>query len=231
MTRYPFHLRPKNKQALQYIRMAGDLVRDLELDQEPPEFADGPNINVSDQQLDKIRAYLAWHYSVSAYVPISSHQTTTDTSSFLTGLKHFQHLAAPFTSWTATCCNILERNAQVEGDLILIALVRISSDIHAVTDAIYGKDEGQNQLILLGLEARHRNLRQKMLPHIARSRMHPTPGILLLAYISQHPSRSQTSSSTSTTTAAPSSASPAPNPPPPTSPPSPAPSSASASQP
>lgn len=171
--RYPFHLRPKNKQAFQYIRMAGDLVRDLELDQESPELVNTPDASISDQQLDKVRTYLAWYYSVSAYVHISHDLTATNTPRFVTAWKQMQHLAAPFTAWTATCCGILERNAEVEGDLILTTLVHVSSDIHAANDAIYGKDGGQNQLILLGLEARHRNLRQKMLPHVSRSSTYP----------------------------------------------------------
>lgn len=60
--RYPFHLRPKNKQVFHYIRMAADLVHDLELDQEPPDF----NIsNTSEETLEGIRAYLGHCYIAS----------------------------------------------------------------------------------------------------------------------------------------------------------------------
>lgn len=62
---YPFHLRPKNKQALQYVRMAGDLARDLELDQEMPELGCGLGSEVTSEQLDRVRTYLSWFYAVS----------------------------------------------------------------------------------------------------------------------------------------------------------------------
>lgn len=64
--RYPFHLRPKNKQASLYLRMASDLISDLELDQDPGvpthftypgSFSTAPEVG-----LDGIRAYLAHAY-------------------------------------------------------------------------------------------------------------------------------------------------------------------------
>jgi hypothetical protein len=63
--RYPFHLRPKNKQAFQYIRMAGDMVRDMGLDQELVELKGNFNSEVTKEQLDKIRTYLSWFYAAS----------------------------------------------------------------------------------------------------------------------------------------------------------------------
>lgn len=65
--RYPFHLRPKNKQAFQYLRMAGDMVRDIGLDQELVELKDGFSSEVTKEQLDKIRTYLSWFYAASKY--------------------------------------------------------------------------------------------------------------------------------------------------------------------
>lgn len=64
--RYPFHLRPKNKQAFQYMRMAADMIHDLELDQEQTvrsSWSDSPVLN--DEQLNSIRAYLGYFYVVS----------------------------------------------------------------------------------------------------------------------------------------------------------------------
>lgn len=68
--RYPFHLRPKNKQAFQYLRMAGDMVRDMGLDQEVAELKSKSNSNseVAKEQLDRIRTYLSWFYAASKYV-------------------------------------------------------------------------------------------------------------------------------------------------------------------
>lgn len=59
--RYPFHLRPRNKQVFHYIRMCADLITDLELDQDS---SGGINTSseVSEQQLDGIRAYLGHCY-------------------------------------------------------------------------------------------------------------------------------------------------------------------------
>lgn len=42
--------------------MAGDLTRDLELDQEMP---DPTSPNAPSDQIEKIRTYLAWYYAVS----------------------------------------------------------------------------------------------------------------------------------------------------------------------
>ena len=89
--------------------------------------------------------------------------------SFITSWKKMHHLVAPFTAWTATCCDMLERYAEGEGDLVLATLVRISKDIIAANEAVYGKHHEQNQLMLLGLESRRAELRRNMLPHIARS--------------------------------------------------------------
>lgn len=67
MDRYPFHLRPKNKQALQYLRMAADLVHDLELDQDTGTGTAWNGAQLTDQQLHSIRVYLAYYYVASAY--------------------------------------------------------------------------------------------------------------------------------------------------------------------
>jgi hypothetical protein len=72
--RYPFHLRPKNLQAFQYVHMAGDMVRDMGLDRELPELNSGLNSEVTKEQLEKARTYLSWFYAGSKYVfPLESH--------------------------------------------------------------------------------------------------------------------------------------------------------------
>lgn len=48
----------------QYMRMAADLVHDLELDQEFPLSVFGPE--VTEQQLEEIRTYLSYYYYASA---------------------------------------------------------------------------------------------------------------------------------------------------------------------
>ncbi|KAI5464219.1 hypothetical protein BGZ63DRAFT_481573 [Mariannaea sp. PMI_226] len=153
---YPFHLRPKNKQAIQYVRMAGDLARDMELDQELPELSSGVATEVTSEQLEKIRTYLSWFYIVS---------------NFMTAWKQLS-IMEPFTAWTAICCDIMERFAEVDGDLSLSYLVRLASYTIAAKVAMHesmAPSEQQSQLVLFGLEAQSRELRQVMLPHIAIS--------------------------------------------------------------
>ncbi|KAK7415451.1 hypothetical protein QQZ08_012340 [Neonectria magnoliae] len=153
---YPFHLRPKNKQAFQYVRMARDLVRDLELDQEIPDLG-GVDSELDKDQLEKVRTYLSFYYGVS-------HS--------MSGWKKMEDLLAPFTSWTATCCDTLQRCAECDGDFALSYLVRLASHTNAANMAIHenkGTSQQQSQLVLLGLELQDRELRQAMLPHIARS--------------------------------------------------------------
>lgn len=61
--RYPVHLRPKSKQSSQYMRMAVDLVQDLELDQ--PEGVEQAGLT-GEERLQAIRAYLCCYYLVVA---------------------------------------------------------------------------------------------------------------------------------------------------------------------
>jgi len=63
---YPFHLRPKNKQSIQYIRMVVDIVTDLELDEDP--CIDSMDVPPTPERLEQIRLYLASYYLASAYV-------------------------------------------------------------------------------------------------------------------------------------------------------------------
>ncbi|KAH6986653.1 hypothetical protein EDB80DRAFT_181444 [Ilyonectria destructans] len=153
---YPFHLRPKNRQAFQYVRMAGDMVRDMELVKELPELNGGFDSEVTTEQLEKVRAYLSWFYAVS---------------NFISAWRKMD-VMPPFTAWTATCCDILQRCAAADGDLALSYLVRFASYTNAAKSAIHestAPSEQQSQLVLFGLEAQSRELRQCMLPHIARS--------------------------------------------------------------
>jgi hypothetical protein len=78
---------------------------------------------------------------------------------------------ARFTSWTATCCDILERNAQVDDDVALAYLARLASNFNDVTQATDRQrgmaDRQQQHLVRLGLEAQLRELQGRIPPHIA----------------------------------------------------------------
>lgn len=91
--RYPFHLRPKNRQALQYIRMASDVVHDLDLDQALDKI-DFAEIRSNQEQMAAIRAYLACYYLCSSL-------SATWRMSY----------TLPYSQWTASCCDLLEHNS------------------------------------------------------------------------------------------------------------------------
>lgn len=63
---YPFHLRPKNKQAFQYIRMAAEIAHDLDLVHPPADTTVTVSSPVTAEQIDGMRTYLSCYYLVSA---------------------------------------------------------------------------------------------------------------------------------------------------------------------
>ncbi|KAL7965361.1 hypothetical protein HDV63DRAFT_387455 [Trichoderma sp. SZMC 28014] len=151
---YPFHLRPKNKQAFQYLRMAGDMVCDMGLDQELAELKRDSNSKMTKEQLDRIRTYVSWFYAAS---------------NFMVPWKKMD-VIPPFTSWIATCCDVLQRCADSDGDHTLGYLVHYTNYTNAVSDAMnenIAKSEQQSQLMLSGLEAQSRELRQRIVTRIA----------------------------------------------------------------
>ena len=62
--RFPFHLRPKQKRAYQYLRMVVDMIRDLELDQSPS-GSNEPE-DVTPNRVDSVRTYLSCYYLITA---------------------------------------------------------------------------------------------------------------------------------------------------------------------
>ncbi|KYK59868.1 hypothetical protein DCS_01002 [Drechmeria coniospora] len=154
---YPFHLRPKNKQAIQYLRMAGDLIHDLELD-EPLTTQHELRVHVAtDQQLDGIRAHLGYIYIIST---------------FAATWQGKRGLAVAFTSWTNVCCDILEENAQDDGDLVLSTLYHLSSILYEASEATQkckDQSEQHSRLILSGLGLQFRELQARLPPAAADS--------------------------------------------------------------
>ncbi|KAH7047310.1 hypothetical protein B0J12DRAFT_666307 [Macrophomina phaseolina] len=101
---YPVHLRPKDKRVSQYIRIAVDIVSDLELDN----AADGPLPSPQSSGLDKLRTLLATYLLVSTHA-ISRNQATT----------------LPFSSWISKCCDTLGQQHSLSQDKVLVSLVRM----------------------------------------------------------------------------------------------------------
>lgn len=144
---YPFHLRPKNKQAFQYVRMAAEIAHDLDLVEPPPGAivdadADAP---ISSAQIDGMRTYLACFYLMSSFL-------VTWVKFTAVGLEH--------TAWTATCCDVLERRSPVPSDQTLAWFVRFAHIIETTHKLDYLGPEGggektrdEARLMLLGLES------------------------------------------------------------------------------
>ncbi|RYP93142.1 hypothetical protein DL770_000716 [Monosporascus sp. CRB-9-2] len=132
---YPFHLRPKNRQVIQYMGMAVDIVQDLELDQEGGYMSLDPQ-----DQLPGIRAFLACRYSLSKV------------------------RALPYNSWVAHCWEVLEQSSALDGDQTLVWLVRLQHIADAADElgqsCVNSKSgsptDHHQDLIRLGLEAQLR---------------------------------------------------------------------------
>ncbi|KAF2999510.1 hypothetical protein E8E14_000962 [Neopestalotiopsis sp. 37M] len=152
---YPFHLRPKHRQAFQYLKMATEISSDLELDQEET-FADRIEGGLNLEDLASLRALISCYYLVTAFS-----NSFSRTSGF------------PYTAWLAKCCDLLELQSNIEQDHILVWLVRY----HHITDEMatlqrsYKKPGSQNDphraLIYRGLESQLREWQSRIPTTIA----------------------------------------------------------------
>ncbi|ROT34674.1 hypothetical protein SODALDRAFT_329536 [Sodiomyces alkalinus F11] len=141
---YPFHLRPKNKQAFQYVRMAAEIAHDLDLVQPPAETIVTADSPVTPEQIDGMRTYLSCYYLVS---------------SFVATWAKFSALGLEYTQWTSICCGVLERRSDVEGDSTLSWLVRCAHIIEETCKLDRpgpDVDDKKSRFMLLGLESQFR---------------------------------------------------------------------------
>ncbi|KAK1656039.1 hypothetical protein BDP81DRAFT_305857 [Colletotrichum phormii] len=168
---YPFHLRPKNKQAFQYVRMAAEILHDLELNH-PPQGAGSQagcgaassSSSSAPDQMDGIRAYVSCYYLVSAHVlPFLQYfrRTTLTDARFAMAWAKMAILALDYTSWTATCCDLLEQNSALKGDHTLAwlaRLVHITEESAAISKTIPQGEQTKQQVhfMFLGLESQLR---------------------------------------------------------------------------
>lgn len=98
------------------------------------------------------------------------HYPTDLPCSFAVAWRKHKTLIISFTPWTAVCCEALERSAQGNGDLTLVALVHLSGIVSDASDAFHSRHdrtEHESHLLLLGLEAQARELRQHIPPPVA----------------------------------------------------------------
>ncbi|TQN73413.1 hypothetical protein CSHISOI_02078 [Colletotrichum shisoi] len=161
---YPFHLRPKSRQAFHYVRMAAEILHDLELDH-PPYHGVGMSAPLSPGQMEGIRAYLSCYYLVTAHVlPFLQYlrKTTLTDSRFAMAWARMSQVALSYTSWTATCCDLLERGSALKGDHTLAWLARllhITEEASETTKIVPRTEQAKQQthFMLLGLESQLRD--------------------------------------------------------------------------
>ncbi|KAL2203527.1 hypothetical protein CC79DRAFT_1060891 [Sarocladium strictum] len=152
---YPFQIRPKSKQMFQYVRMAGDLVRDLGMDEDSQ---DSIPIQTAEDHLERMRAHLGYLYLDAMFT-------------FSWQPQHRQ--SASKTSWILKCCADLERAAINSYDLSLVALARIGvmyTQAASTISTAGNESEEQRRLLLLGLETRLQQLQQQLPASILNSR-------------------------------------------------------------
>ncbi|KAK3363295.1 hypothetical protein B0T25DRAFT_587272 [Lasiosphaeria hispida] len=152
---YPFHLRPKSKQAFQYIRMAAEILDDFDLDQD---FGtEGQDETPTPERFDQIRTYLATYY-------LGSH--------FATSWNRTPALS--YSDYTAKCCDILQTHSNLKGDSVLVWKVRLQRLVEETHETRkirkgHSQTEYQTELILKGIESQCTEWESKMAPQIANS--------------------------------------------------------------
>ncbi|KAI0428223.1 hypothetical protein F5Y09DRAFT_332739 [Xylaria sp. FL1042] len=150
---YPFHLRPNNKQAFQYLRMAVDIVHDLDMEQESDLDLSSLAPGQRARKLDNIRALLCCFYAISAFSGTWGKASTLRWSPQL-----------------ARCADALDRCSELEQDHHLAWLVRFEYIFEELIEARRNFDRGprdfqsemQRNLIRAGLEAQFREFRANM---------------------------------------------------------------------
>lgn len=144
--------------------MAAEILHDLELDH-PPYQGVGISAPLSPGQMEGIRAYLSCYYLVTAHVlPFLQYlrKTTLTDSRFAMAWARMSQVALSYTSWTATCCDLLERGSALKGDHTLAWLARllhITEEASETTKNVPRTEQAKQQahFMLLGLESQLRD--------------------------------------------------------------------------
>ncbi|KAK2021365.1 hypothetical protein LX32DRAFT_259081 [Colletotrichum zoysiae] len=166
---YPFHLRPKSKQGFHYVRMAAEILYDLDLNH-PPCQGVGASTQPTADQMEGIRAYLSCHYLVTAHVqPYLQYfrRTSLTFSRFAMAWAKTSLEQIPYTSWTVTCCDLLERSSALKGDHTLAWLVRllhITDEASAMTKNVPVTEQAKQQahFMFLGLDSQLRDWQNQL---------------------------------------------------------------------
>lgn len=150
-------MRPKQKQASQYIRMAADIVHDLELDQAPENF-DHAGFVTEEGSMDGIRAYVSCYYLVASMASIWVKKNSL-----------------PFEQWTSTCCDILDRSGSGHADQCLAWLARLGNIIEQTASFTRKNAKVQHEpqhvlLMVKGMEAQLQEWLGRMSPDVSSER-------------------------------------------------------------
>ncbi|KAK0656786.1 hypothetical protein B0T16DRAFT_319036 [Cercophora newfieldiana] len=154
---YPFHLRPKNKQAFQYIRMAVDILSDLELDQEND--TDDLDIPPTPERMDQIRLYLATYFIVS-------HQSVSWARS----------RSMQYTEFTSKAIELFQRHSTLAADGALAWKARLQRLVEETNDLRRTKKnpnlsaaqaEYQTSLVLRGIESQLNEWESQIPPSVS----------------------------------------------------------------
>lgn len=153
-------MRPKQKQASQYIRMAADIIHDLELDQ-PPDNFDHAGFEKDENFLAGIRAYVACYYLCNSIASFWSKKSSL----------HFEQ-------WTATCCDILERSTAdqaARADQSLAWLARLGNVFEETSSLTKRRGQLQHEaqhvlLMVKGMEAQLQEWQDRISADLASKR-------------------------------------------------------------
>ncbi|KAK0391139.1 hypothetical protein NLU13_0641 [Sarocladium strictum] len=161
---YPFHLRPRNIQKFQYLRMVSDLVHDLGLD--GPNLAEPPFQSSADR-IERLRIYLGFTYADSVFTMC---------------WQALKRTIPDDPSWTLRCCDELEHLTSTESDLTLVYLARLGVMNLQASSFIFDRSSCSSsnlELLLLGLQTQLHQLQERVPVHIALS----TPTELAVLFI------------------------------------------------
>ncbi|KAI0412846.1 hypothetical protein F5X98DRAFT_306702 [Xylaria grammica] len=168
---YPFHLRPKNKQSFQYLRMAVDIVHDLEMEQDPDLDLSSLGPEQRAHKLANTRALLGCFYAMSSFSATWNRAST---------MRYTPQLARS-VEW-------LERHSELAPDRHLAWLVRLQYVFEELVEVHRNFERGprdhqsemQRNLMRVGLEAQFRDFKARMPPQYAS-----TTSVLLVSEVTE----------------------------------------------
>ncbi|KAH8662110.1 hypothetical protein BX600DRAFT_311706 [Xylariales sp. PMI_506] len=154
-TWYPFHLRPRHRQAFQYLKMAVDTIHDLDIDQEE-QFAARIQTGLAPDDFASFRSLLTCYYFASVYANTWKRPSTL-----------------AYSDWIARCCDLLEQYSTLGQDHVLVWLIRlhhISDELttyHNDSKKVALQSDHHRALIRKGVETQLREWQSRMPTTIA----------------------------------------------------------------